>query len=1155
MKKNSDYAINAGIAWYGRKIFLKMRLTVFILLYTILQVTGTESYSQATKLSLNFKNVTLKEVLTAIEEKTEYFFMYSSKMIDVERKIEIVNIEKENISETLNKVLEGTGIKYTVKGRQILLSKENVPKTSEGNVQQQKSVSGKVSDSSGVSLPGVSVVVKGTTHGSITDSDGNYSISNVPGDAVLQFSFVGMTTQEVLLANKTKLNITLFPSNESIDEVVVVGYGTQKKSNLTGAVQQVTSKELENRTVINVGQALQGLIPNLNISISNGRANTAPNMNIRGMGSLSGNEPLIVIDGVPSTITEFMAINSNDIENVSALMDASSASIYGARAAFGVILVTTKKASKNEMQVTYNSNVSFRRPTVLPDYILDQNIVMRAKVDASGGWYNLKDIFGISDWDYLDKVTKGEAPQIMLNPEDPTKWITAGRTNWYKEAMRDYGVTQNHNVAISGTSSKTRYYVSGAYSRQEGVFKYGNDIFDKYNFREKVDFDVTQWLTISNNISYNNDYFDEPSHGFSFYSLLNTPTLDVIKNPDGSWTQSGATIFGSTIEGGRTYTRNSRFSGSFSANANFFDKMLIITAKATFLRGNKELKNIWIPVQYKTGPNVIEILNPILDAQRDAFSDRQNVFDLYADFTKSFNQHNFHALVGYNQEYRYSDWFASNRNGLITSSVPSISLATGDKIVNESATDWATRSGFFRLTYDFNGKYLFEVNGRYDGTSRFPKKDRFVFVPSMSVGWNIMKENFFAQFSNVVSSLKPRFSYGVLGNQDVSAYAYLATMSAGTTGSILAGDKTEQQTTIYAPGIVGNSLTWEKVKTTNIGVDFGFLDNHLNGTFDYYNRAVLDMLTKSKTLPGVLGTSEPLANAADLVTKGWEISITWKDNFKLLHSDFNYSVSGNLSDSRAWITKYDNPDGRLSDWYAGYEVGTIWGYQVNGLFQTQEELANHADQSQFWTYPGKVTPGPGDIKFEDLNGDGRIRAANTIYDMQDQKKIGNSRARYNVGLRAAFDWKGFDFSMFIQGVLKQDWYPSAGYDFWGLNYGPWGNLQRYQYENSWTPEHTDAYLPRIKGYAASTWSGAEMLQANTRYLQNNAYLRLRNISFGYSLPVALVNKIKLNQLRFFISGDNQLTWTGFKVPNIDPETSFGDYPLQKMFSCGINVKF
>ncbi len=927
----------------GHKLVLKMKLTFFILLCCLMQVSASV-YSQATKFSFNFQNKQVIDVLKEIEEKSDFRFFYQREQVDVTRKVNLV-VTDRSVESVLDELFKGQGISYRVMNDNLIIISPNSEKALlPASNQQQRSVSGKVTDSSGNPIPGVSIIVKGTTIGTITDNNGNYSISIIPKNTSLQFSFIGMRTQEITVGDKSKIDVVLEEETVGIEEVVAIGYGVQKKTNLTGAVQQITSKELENRPVISVGQGLQGLIPNLNIAISSGRANAIPDLNIRGMESLSGGQPLIIIDGVPASMEEFMAINTNDVASVSTLMDAASSAIYGARSAFGVVLVTTKDAGKEAIQVSVNSNISFRRPTVVPEFILDQNIAMRARVTATGGWYTLHDIYGINDWDYLDKVTNGEAPEVVLNPEDPTKWMTAGRTNWYKEAMKD-GVTQNHNVSISGRNQKTRYYFSGGYSRQDGVFKYGNDIFDKYNFRGKIDFDVTKWLTVSNNSSYNYDYYDEPSQGFSFSGLLNTPTLDVIKNPDGSWTGSGASIFGSTIEGGRSYTRTSRYWTSFTANARFFNNMLSITAKSTFMRSNQGKQAYWIPVEYKSGPEIVQYQHPNLDAQRDAYSDRQNVFDLYTDFDKTFNKHHVHALLGYNQEYRYNDWFMAYRKDLISASVPSIQLATGDKEVGESITDWSTRSGFFRFTYDYSGKYLFEVNGRYDGTSRFPSNDRFGFFPSVSLGWNINKEGFFSSLTNVVTTLKPRFSYGVLGNQDVGAYAYLPTMSSGKTSSILSGGKLDQQTTIYAPGIVANSLTWEKVKTTNYGVDFGFLENKLAGTFDYYHRAVLDMLTKSKKLPNVLGTSEPQENAADLITKGWEFTLSWKDAFELSGSTFNYHLGVTLADSRAWITKFDNPEGRLNDYYAGYEMGTIWGYVVNDLFQSPEELKNHANQT------------------------------------------------------------------------------------------------------------------------------------------------------------------------------------------------------------------
>ena len=1132
-----------------KKLRLIMRLNLFLLLISVFPVAAGVN-AQNVKLNLKMTKATIAEVFDAIEQKSDVYFFYNKEEVDDTQLVD-VDFKNKTLDEVLEYLERNLSISYQLAGKNVIIK----PQAGEFSGQQKRKITGKVTESSGQPLPGVTVLVKGTTQGTISDFDGNYTIENVPTDAVLAFSFVGMRTQEVVVGTQSTINVIMAEDAIGIEEVVAVGYGTQKKTNLTGAVQSVSASELKDRPVVSAVSSLQGAIPNLNVYVSDGKANSVPTLNIRGTTTLSGGgEPLIVIDGVPATVTEFSQMNPSDIESVSSLMDAASAAIYGARAAFGVVLVTTKSAGKEEVQVSYNTNISMRRPVIIPEFIRDQNTVMRARVTATGGWYTLKDIYGINDWDFLDRVTAGEEDEVVLNPEDPTRWLTAGRTDWYEEAMKNYSMTQNHNVAISGRNDKTSYYFSGGYSRQDGIFRYGNDIFDKYNMRGKIDFDVTDWLNISNNTSYNYDVYDEPSQGFNFSGLYNTSTLGVIKNPDGSWSSAGAELFGAASEGGRSYTRNARYWTSFTGKASLIKDMLTVTAKASFMRSNKTRKVFWLPIEYKIGPDEIRTKHPVKDAQRDAGTARQNVFDLYADFDKSFRKHHVHVLVGYNQEYRYDDWFKAYRKDLISSSVPSINNATGDKELDEWISDWATRSGFFRLNYDYDGKYLFEMNGRYDGTSRFPEEDRFVFVPSASLGWNIHKENFFMPFSSIINTLKPRISYGRLGNQNVSAYHYIAKMNDGKTSSILDGGEYDQQLTLYAPGLVSGNLTWEKVETKNIGIDFGLLNNRLSGTFDYYHRATIDMLTKGKKLPGVLGTAVPDENAADLITKGWELTLAWKDNFKLGSDRLNYNARFTLADSRAWITDFDNPEGRLNDYYVGYEIGTIWGYEVNGLFQSEEEIANHANQSAFWTYPGKVPPAPGDMKFEDLNGDGEIRGGQTIYDLKDLKKIGNSSARYHTSLRIGADWKGFDFSAFAQGVLKQDWYPTSYY-FWGLNAGPWTNLQTWQHENSWTPDNTEAYLPRLKGYAATWWSGGEMIRQNTRYLQNNAYIRLKNVTMGYSIPSSLIQRINVAQLRLFVAGENLFTWSGIKNPNIDPEASNSNYPIQKMFTCGLSVKF
>jgi len=1012
---------------------------------------------------------------------------------------------------------------------------------------QEITITGVVTDAeTNEPLPGANIIVKGTNIGQISDFDGNFNITVPSTSSVLEFTFMGFITQDIVVGNNTTIHVVMQPDAQSLEEVVVVGYGTKKKANLTGAVQQISSKELEDRVVIDPVKALQGAVPGLNISYSSGQVNATPNINIRGFESLSGGSPLIIIDGVPSNIDQFTELNPSDVASVTTLMDAASAAIYGARAAFGVILVTTKSASHDKLNVSYDMNVSLKNPIYIPKFELDPYIVYQQRQLGTGGWYTL-----IDDWDELKERSEAGI-EVVIDPENPDYYQYYGRTNWYDEAIQKNSLTQTHNLSLSGRNEKVNYYLSGGYTKAEGMFKYGNDIFDKYNLRTKLDFKVTDWLTISNNSSYNANEYDEPSQGFNVNNLYHQSSTDVVKNPDGTWTNSGASLLGAASEGGRRTTSGSRFSTLFTVKASFWEDLLTITGRANFMRGTSNRGSFKLPVEYNTGPEIVEIYHPTTEATREAFTVKQNDFDLFADLDKSFGDHNLHLLVGYNQVYRYDDWFLANRKDLISGSVPSLELATGDREVRESVTDWATRSGFFRVSYNYLNKYLIEVNGRYDGTSRFPEDDRFGFFPSVSVGWNVAKEDFWSGgIENIISTLKPRFSYGSLGNQDVGAYAYLPTMSSGKTSSIITG---EQQTTLYAPGLVSSSLTWETVQTINFGLDFGFFKNRLTGTTNYYERSTLDMLTKSKQLPGVLGTSEPQDNAADLITKGWDLSLSWRDNFDLSESTFSYNLGVILADSRTWITDFDNPNGNLSDYYTGYEIGTIWGFESDGLFQTEEEIANHANQSNFWSYPDKTPPAPGDIKFNDLNGDGVIRVGQTVYDLQDQKIIGNSNARYTIGITSGASWKGFDFNMFWQGVMKRDWYPGS-ISFWGLRSSPWSNLQKDNYQNTWTPETPNAYLPRVKGYAASWWSGAEMLRANTRYLQNAWYMRLKNITFGYSMPSNWTDKVNISKLRFYISAENIVTFSGLTNPNIDPETLGTGYPLQSLYAFGLNLKF
>ncbi len=1148
------------------KLLVTMKLCVLFLLISVASATANSVYSQNAKLSLHLRQATVREVLDQIERKSEFIFVYYDGVLDLNRKVTI-NVKDATVDKILNEVFQSSNNTYKIFDRQIVIGRKNVVLKQLKNIkdvkldmsssEQKKTIKGTVEDKKGHPIAGASILVRGTTVGTVTDVNGNFQLNMSPDYRELIISYIGMKTKGIAISGKSVFSIVLEEDNVGVDEVVVVGYGVQKKVDLTGAVKSVDSKALIDRPIPNIAVGLQGLIPNLNITVSSGRSTEVPTFNIRGVTSLSGGSPLIVIDGSPSTVEELMRLTPTDIESVSTLMDAASAAIYGARAAFGVVLVTTKTAKKEGMSVTYGSNVALRKANRIPKFIMSPDTVLAIKVLGSGGWYNLGGFFGSNEGDYLHQVSIGNAAPIRLNPSDPTRWQYAGSTNWYDMATKKYSISQDHDVSVSGKSKKVDYYFSGAYYRQEGIFAYGNDIYDKYNFRGKIDFRVNDWLTLSNNTSYVNSIYNEPSEDLSITALFSTQTTDIPKNPDGSWTYSGAQVLGALQDGGRSTSTTGSYNTAFTAKADVIKNLLSLTGRASFMRTNTDYRTYSLPIPYKTGPALSYTLNPIMSAQHNAQFDKQNVFDLYADVDKKIQKNSFHVMVGYNREYKYTDWFSAYRNNLISASVPSITLATGDESVGESISDWSTQSMFYRFNYGFDDKYLVEFNGRYDGTSRFPRGNRYGFFPSFSMGWNVAKEKFFEPITDYVSQLKPRFSYGNLGNQDVSAYFYLPSLSSGKTSSIIQGTTMDQQTTIYAPSLVASNLTWEKVRTANYGIDVGFLKNRLSTSFDYYHRATIGMLTKSKTLPSVLGASEPQMNAADLMTKGWELSASWNDQFNLLGSPLTYGFRVTLADSRSWVTKYDNPDGKLSDYYVGYEIGTIYGYQSSGLFQTYSQLKNHANQSSLWTYPEKVTPGPGDICFDDLNGDGVIRAGNTIKDMQDYKVIGNSRPRYQTSFTFNSSWKGFDINAFFQGVLKQQYYPTDIY-FWGSYQTPWTNSQVYQIENMWTVDRRDAYLPRIKGYAASTWSGGELYVANTRYLQNAAYVRLKSMTVGYTLPSTLVkkmgNKLKISTARFYVCGENLWTWTGIKNKNLDPET-LGSYPIQRVYSFGLNVSF
>lgn len=1124
----------------------KLRLS----LLSLCMLTFIGGYSQTGQVNLNLKNASVKELFNAIEKQTHYRFSYRDAEVNGKGGVTILTNGKA-LKQVLIEELAKQGLDYTVSGNKIIIfpAKKAVASTKE------KQVSGKVVDSHGEPVIGATVMEKGTTNGIVTDFNGNFTF-NVSANAVLEVSYIGFKAQQIKAASGKNLVITLEEDTEVLDEVVVVGYGIQKKANLSGAVSTVETKQLENRPVLNVGQALQGTVANLNVTVGTGQAISTPTFNIRGYNSLNGGSPLIVIDGVASDAGQLNRMNPNDIASVSVLKDAASCAIYGAKAAYGVILVTTKSGKDEKLSINYNNNFSFKQNTMMPEIVTDPYTVATMRNQAYYPWGT---IYDDKQLEYAKMVS--EDPTISpyyLTPEGTYKYF--GRTDWVDECYRNFAFSTNHSVDISGKTEKLDYYFSAGYNYDKGMLEYNNDTYNRYNINSKLNFKIRKNWNIYNNTSLTTYDYKAPTNlsSSTFWEINRLSPLDMPKNPDGTWTSAGSNPLGLLAEGGNWKKYETLIRTQFGTRLDIIKDVLFLQGSITYTTNKSRQQWFYAPVAYTDGPNrPIQYRNEVTSAYADAGDSKDIYIDAYATFHKTFAQkHDVTAMIGFNQEeYAYYNHNLS-RKDLISTSVPGIGLATGDMNVGESMGSKATRSGFGRIGYVYDGKYIVEFNGRYDGTSIFQKSDRFVFSPSASLAWVVSRENFFEPLKNVVSFFKLRASYGQLGNQDLSSYyAYLPTMGTYKLGAIIDG---KQPMYVSSPGLVSGSLTWEKVRSMNVGADLNLFENRLTFSGEYYERRTQDMLTAGATLPNVLGTSVPMANAADLKTRGWELTIGYKDQFEVYGKPLNIGVNFNISDSRSFITKFKNETGTLSDYYVGYEIGQMWGLTTLGYFTSEEDIKNHADQTPVTSYPGTPPTAPGDLKFADLDGDGIINGGEwTLEDHGDYRIIGNSRSRYNYGINLMADWNGFDASIFLQGVGKKDYYPgSSDLYFWGVYNQPWTNITIGNLVDQWSEDNPDAYFPRLKSYVAYQ-SGVEAAAVQTKYMQNAAYLRLKNITVGYTFPKAWTSKLNIQNLRIFFTGDNLAVWSGlYEHYKCDPEgLGGGGYPLQRAYSFGLNVSF
>lgn len=1041
----------------------------------------------------------------------------------------------------------------------------------------KKNVTGKVVDAGGLPIVGATIrALNNPAVGTITDIDGNFRL---PADEMemLEISFLGYNTIKVKVSSKP-LSVVLEEASQSLNEVVIVGYGTQKKVNLTGAVEQVGTEVFENRSVANVTQALQGAVPNLNITLEDGKPTRSANFNVRGTTSIGqGGSALVLIDGVEGDPS---MLNPNDIASVSVLKDAASAAIYGARGSFGVVLITTKNASKGKPSINYTGNFSIQAPTNTPDFVSDGVIWAEHFRDAFYNYNNTlptsmnngKQVYS-EEWlaEFKKRKEEGNTKEVEVNPDG--SYVYYGNTDWYDLLYKDRTFAQDHNVTISGGGEKSDFYLSGRFYKFDGLYNYNPDTYKALNLRAKASLQVFDWLKISNNMEFSNTDYHNPtvaSYSYNiqrYIELTSYPSMPVC-NPDGSYTEPAAYSIGGFNEGQNYQDKNNKLlKNTIGFNTNFLNGQIHVNGDFTFRYKAYNSLRKRTKVPFSKAENVFSTFGSFNDITEINSSTLYTATNLYADYENTFKGgHYIKGMVGYNYETSEYKSLSAQRNGLLLENATSIDLALGDAItLGHDVTNWRILGLFFRANYSFKDRYLLEFNGRYDGSSKFPEDQQYAFFPSFSAGWRLSEEPFWKISDKIFSNVKIRASYGSLGNGNVAPYSFMELLSIKTSGRVLGGAKPNYTSN---PAVIPNSLTWETATTTDFGIDFSMLNGRFRFSGDYYVRKTKDMYTVGMTLPEVFGATSPKGNYADMTTRGWEISLSYKDRFTLASKPFNYEVKATLHDYISKIDKYNNSTKSLTDYYEGQTIGEMWGYRTDGLFQSDAEAEGYINTVVKSSIDGVWQAG--DVRFVDLNKNGKIDYGdNTVDNPGDKVIIGNSEPRYIYSFTLNADWNNIFVSAFFQGVGKQDWFPGQESSFWGQYNRPYNSLPSWHVNNYWTEDNRSAYLPRYSTYNSALGWGNVMTD---RYLQNVAYLRLKNLQVGYNLPKSLVSKINLSSVRLYISGENLCSWSplykrtkDFDVSNASSHAdsdlssnNMGDgnsYPLMRSVSFGLSVTF
>ncbi|MCU4157833.1 TonB-dependent receptor [Carboxylicivirga sp. A043] len=1148
---------------YRRKKIYRIMKLLSVFLFCGSMVISAAGYAQNKRVTIQESTISIQELFEQIENSADCRFAYSNSQLNP-RQIVSVNVKDSDVEEVLKQVLDKNLTYKVIENYYVIVDKTQSDVVAQV---QQHVVEGKVTDHMGEPLPGVNVYEQeNPTSGVITGIDGSFSISVSSENASLTFSFVGFESQVVNVAGRTNFNITMVEEATGLDEVVVVAYGTQKKVNVTGSVSAVTSDKIEERPVQNVSQALQGIVPGLNVTSSGGgELNNPLKINIRGAGTIgdgSNSGPLILIDGMEGDMN---SLNPQDIESISVLKDAASSAIYGSRAPFGVILITTKRGKEGRMQINYNNNFRWSDPLLKPN-MLDSYTFAKYWNDARA---NAGQNPAFSD-EVLERILayqKGEIDYGTVANTNGDRWQqytgSHANTDWFEEHYKSWTPSQEHALSLNGGSEKIQYYLSTNYLNQNGLLRHANDSFDRFTVTANVTAQLADFASIRYNTKFIRETYEKATHQFGlfYHNIARRWPTNPVYDPNGFYADGGEIL--QLREGGRNISEKDQNYQQFRLDIEpikgwkligelnyrtdtYFSSSNYLPAYAHDVAGNP----------YAVG---VGWLSPG-STQASEYASKTTYMspNLYTQFTKEFEGgHNLTALAGFQSEENKTRNLGGYRNDLISPDLPTINTASGeDKITSGGYGHWATAGFFGRINYNYQEKYLVELNARYDGTSRFLREERWNLFPSLSVGWNIARENFWQPLEDKINTLKLRASWGELGNQNTKQwYPFYTTMPVGTAnGSWMINGM--RPNTASSPGLVSSLLTWETVRSWNIGLDAGMFDNRLTLVFDYFQRFTEDMVGPAPELPATLGTSVPKINNADMKSYGFELELSWRDKI----GQVSYGVRGILADDQQEVTRYPNENGRVDMWYAGRMGGEIWGYTTHGIAKSDDEmnnwLANH-DQSVMgsnWA--------AGDIMYEDLNNDGEINSGSGVLgDTGDYSIIGNNTPRYKFSIDLDAAWKGIDFRMLWQGVGKRD-YALGGPYFWGANGNMWQAAGFKEHMDYFRPEghelgaNVDGYYPR----PIMSWESNKNTKTQTRYLQNAAYIRLKNIQVGYTIPQTFTKKYGVQKLRFYVSGENLLTFTEM-TKIFDPETIDGGwsdgkiYPLSKTISAGCSITF